>query len=185
MSFERQKKSVERVPIAALESFEVIDSNNLSEENIPKKVLELIREQVLNQPFEKVEVLRVSQEDGTDDYLVCAVDADESCNGIMLDTLGTDVIGETSFAGSTIRHAQNVIRVLGTITDEDMQGLGLGERRLVTINRYIAERFGRTLHSSSAPSSAAIRVWEGLKKKGLVEFAGEDLFQRYAFVEKI
>ncbi|MBP9757910.1 MAG: hypothetical protein KBD06_04880 [Candidatus Pacebacteria bacterium] len=181
MNIERPVKK-ERIPIADINSFEQIDPKKLSEYDVPDVAINHIRFFTeAKEHTRSIEVLRKVQEDGIVNYLVCNVSTTGLCSGEVLDVLGTEDVGETAFRGSNDRQGNSIIKVLTTYTDEGLRGVGLAERRLVTINDYCVKRFGTVLSASAAPSSAATRLWEGLRARGLVEFDTEGAVDRYRF----
>lgn len=116
------------------------------------------------------EVLFAAQDDGMQNFLACTKNEKTSdCYGAMIDVLGPQRVGDTTFSGNFGEAGNRIIHVDATFTHEGLRGAGLAERRLLTINEYCKSRFGIPLSSSSSPGSSAERLWEGLRQRDLVD----------------
>ncbi len=166
MFFEMPQGKKERVEITSLDSYQAIA--DATAKDIPATAQGIIKNLEPSDENQSREAFRMQQPDGLDDYLVCNESRTaNSCLGIMFDMDGEKLVGKTSFH----RAGENdLIRVANTDTNESMQGMGLAERRLVTINAYCLKKFGKPLCSSASPSNDATRLWRKLVERGLAEF---------------
>lgn len=64
-------------------------------------------------------------------------------------------------------------------TESEMQGKGLGRRRLIEMDAISRARYGAPLNSDTLLTDDAIRVWERLVEDGLAEHYQEGKHTRY------
>jgi|GEM_PF-2677061 hypothetical protein len=169
MPLEVEKKLGRKLEFASIDAYDTVSLADIKEGLIPPSAMKLLNAYLSDPKQRDIEVLSAVQKDGIQDFLLCEdIKTKQSCRGILLDTFGDSVLGETSFFGSYAEGSNVPVQVSTTMT-HGVEGVGLGTKRLLTINEYCKKRFGVGICSSSDPVSGAQRIWDDLVRNKLAE----------------